>query len=111
MPAPKDDPVMLQLKQIFANAAAKSTGTARPKFERLSRAFNEMNKASAHGGPWYDSAEKEFRDAMEDVQVHAERDPAARKVFLEMTDAVKNALKPGTPPDDKPHKPNRRFDI
>ena len=88
-PSPESNKTPDLLREIFRTAAENSTGAGKPKFERLSKAFNEvMDCAEAKSSMKYEIAMSEFNAAMADVQVLAKVDPATEKTLFQLYDSI-----------------------
>ena len=93
---PDSNKTLMRQRDIFRTAAENSTGAGKPKFERLSRAFNAMqDTAEAGGGFRFEFARMEFRTAMADVQQFAKIDADTSRVLQELADALDKEEKGG----------------
>ncbi len=100
-----------RLHVIFQEAAEKCTGPGKPKFQRLSRAFNSLQAAANAGDRTiFAYADIEFKSAMEDVQKFSRTDSETADILFDMSKAITQEEQEATaPPAAK--KPKKHWKI
>ena len=107
-PSSDPDKSLMRMREIFRQAAENSTGAGKPKFQRLSRAFNNMADMAETGSTArFELAQAEFRAAIADVQLLAKTDRDTAITFIALADALdreakgENEAPPPPPPPKK----------
>ncbi len=106
---PEPDDKLVRLAAVFRKAAEKSTGPAKPKFVRLSNAFNAMQDLADRGDRLtFEGAKLEFDAAMDDVKRYARTNPSAQRILMELSRdilKIEGELPEDTRQPDPPVKP------
>lgn len=78
-----------RLSKIFRDAAARSTGDARPKFQRLSKAFDRFSKTIYAREQVFNAAKKEYNEAFTDLRNYVQTaDTETQQIFDDMIEKI-----------------------